>query len=439
MAGPNEQSADAGLDDILSSIRKIVAEDLDGAARLKARFDEVQTSRQAERASDATGAAPPGVSTRNGQPQDLGRATPHGPAASPASAGIAGQVRQPATDAQASEGAPGAFGAHMDHSGHGANGHAPAMPHHALPPDSAQLPQGSQAPYTSPAAALQNTDHTAPPPRDVIAARPAEATTTPPAAVRHAAGTVADAYVADTRARDPMDPPVTPPLPRDALAPFDRSSPNAPPALSSAPPMNGHTTPDLDAAAETMAAAAADDAAVLLGEPIVLPTEAEVPAAGGYEAPDAPATAADAHPANGHAHFDEPNHEAPGASGDPTLADGMPVADDPAVQADDDIISAPSASPPLSPKPPIAEAPVAHMAMNGSEQPSPEPSVQATTSAPELAPTSVASSPASPPTAGAELEATVARLLRPMLKEWLDQNMPRLIEQALRDELGGTP
>ncbi|MGI9406718.1 MAG: DUF2497 domain-containing protein, partial [Hyphomicrobiaceae bacterium] len=34
----------------------------------------------------------------------------------------------------------------------------------------------------------------------------------------------------------------------------------------------------------------------------------------------------------------------------------------------------------------------------------------------------------------AHLEQTVSRLLRPMLKEWLDENMPRLIEQALRDD-----
>ena len=32
------------------------------------------------------------------------------------------------------------------------------------------------------------------------------------------------------------------------------------------------------------------------------------------------------------------------------------------------------------------------------------------------------------------LEDTVARLLRPMLRQWLDDNMPRIVEKAFREE-----
>lgn len=45
--------------------------------------------------------------------------------------------------------------------------------------------------------------------------------------------------------------------------------------------------------------------------------------------------------------------------------------------------------------------------------------------------------PAAAP-AGATLEDTVAHLLRPMLRQWLDTNMPRIVEKALRSELDDT-
>jgi cell pole-organizing protein PopZ len=34
---------------------------------------------------------------------------------------------------------------------------------------------------------------------------------------------------------------------------------------------------------------------------------------------------------------------------------------------------------------------------------------------------------------------TVAELLRPMLREWLDANLPRIVQQVLREELGKSP
>jgi cell pole-organizing protein PopZ len=38
--------------------------------------------------------------------------------------------------------------------------------------------------------------------------------------------------------------------------------------------------------------------------------------------------------------------------------------------------------------------------------------------------------------AGRTLEDTVAELLRPMLRQWLETNMPRIVEKALKTELG---
>ena len=36
------------------------------------------------------------------------------------------------------------------------------------------------------------------------------------------------------------------------------------------------------------------------------------------------------------------------------------------------------------------------------------------------------------------MEDTVAELLRPMLRQWLDANMPRVVEKALRVELAAS-
>lgn len=59
--------------------------------------------------------------------------------------------------------------------------------------------------------------------------------------------------------------------------------------------------------------------------------------------------------------------------------------------------------------------------------PSPTPAVTATgTSAP----------PASAPRS---LEDSVADMIKPMLQKWIDDNMPRIIEKALRNETGGKP
>ena len=66
-------------------------------------------------------------------------------------------------------------------------------------------------------------------------------------------------------------------------------------------------------------------------------------------------------------------------------------------------------------------------------QPTPAPAAVAP---PQAAP--AVSSPAPVVTAAGTartMEDTVSELLRPMLRQWLDQNMPRVIEKALRSEL----
>ena len=71
-----------------------------------------------------------------------------------------------------------------------------------------------------------------------------------------------------------------------------------------------------------------------------------------------------------------------------------------------------------------------------------KPSVAPVAAAPSPAP--VAASPASlvaaPATAEPTrtMEDTVAELLRPMLRQWLDTNMPRVVEKALRVELAAS-
>ena len=35
------------------------------------------------------------------------------------------------------------------------------------------------------------------------------------------------------------------------------------------------------------------------------------------------------------------------------------------------------------------------------------------------------------------LEDTVSELMRPLLRQWLDDNMPRIVEKAFREELAG--
>jgi hypothetical protein len=54
-------------------------------------------------------------------------------------------------------------------------------------------------------------------------------------------------------------------------------------------------------------------------------------------------------------------------------------------------------------------------------------------------PSPAAESPVSSAAMGGKtLEDSVKELLRPMLQEWLDKNMPRLVEAAMREEVGAS-
>ncbi|MEO0619600.1 MAG: DUF2497 domain-containing protein [Pseudomonadota bacterium] len=353
MAGPHERSSDGSLDDILSSIRRIVADDLDGAERLKARFEDAQQAREA-----------------GSQPQQNGR---------------------------------------------------PQTPQLTTP--SASPPAQSAPVQSAPAQSV-------------------------PALTRAATGTPATTFVeAELRHSQIEDTP-----PRDALAPFDRGNVSAVEPREAAP--------------------------AVLDSPIVLPTEAEI-APLPTPAPTADSGAVDAHAANGHA---------PGPDGQPsngTVADGPlpPVAPTPmpteinAVTADaiapvlphpvngtahnpaaDEPVMLPQAETSTPAEPLELGAAAADITAPTTptpttstdtelnvdaviEEPSPivDPVVNEGAATGNASATSGKDAPAAPAGAGATsttaLEATVARLLRPMLKEWLDEHMPRLIEQALRDEL----
>ncbi|MEL7543817.1 MAG: DUF2497 domain-containing protein [Pseudomonadota bacterium] len=309
MAGPHERSSDGSLDDILSSIRRIVADDLDGAERLKARFEDAQQARDAR--------------------------------------AIAEHQSQPS----------------------------------------------------------QQTAPVAPPPDQIV-----------PAVTRTATGTPATTYVeAEQRPSQIEDT-----LPRDALAPFDRGSAAAPAPRATAPEP------------------------AVLETPIVLPTEAEiptVPAADQVTQPAAPnghaanghPQSANGHPAangtplNGHAPASDPSQTATSEVPAAPVANGhahQAMAEEPLTLSVAEIVSAPE---PVELETPVAAAPPAPVVERA------EPEVDtAAVAEPEVRPAASAETGATSTTA---LEATVARLLRPMLKDWLDEHMPRLIEQALRDEL----
>lgn len=58
------------------------------------------------------------------------------------------------------------------------------------------------------------------------------------------------------------------------------------------------------------------------------------------------------------------------------------------------------------------------------------------TQAPAAQTATLAARPAAAPGAqGRTLEDTVVELLRPMLRQWLDANMPRIVEKTLRAEM----
>ena len=63
----------------------------------------------------------------------------------------------------------------------------------------------------------------------------------------------------------------------------------------------------------------------------------------------------------------------------------------------------------------------------------PEPAILVPTTAVSMIPASDGSREAA-----AHLDDTAAELLRPMLRQWLDSNMPRIVEKAFREELAAS-
>lgn len=106
---------------------------------------------------------------------------------------------------------------------------------------------------------------------------------------------------------------------------------------------------------------------------------------------------------------------------------------------------APRAADPVPAAPvikPVAPAPAAKTAPPKVDPPAPAPAlpiaaaIAAAANPPIAAPPPAAPSPAAVlPASVRTLEDSVAELLRPMLRQWLDANMPRIVERALQVEL----
>lgn len=104
----------------------------------------------------------------------------------------------------------------------------------------------------------------------------------------------------------------------------------------------------------------------------------------------------------------------------------------------------PEASPPArapapavvpGPKPAAAAAPASKPAATA-PAPAPKPAAPATAAAPKIeTPAPAPATKPAAPVAAKTMDETVVELLRPLLREWLNSNMPRLIEPALKAEI----
>ena len=88
-------------------------------------------------------------------------------------------------------------------------------------------------------------------------------------------------------------------------------------------------------------------------------------------------------------------------------------------------------------EPPKATAPTIAAAASIAAASKVEPTSTALTPTMNMLPVSAAFEPSA--LSQSEFEDTAAELLRPMLKQWLDTNMPRIVEKALRRELAENP
>lgn len=354
MAGPGEQSADTSLDDILSSIRRLVSDDLNGADQLRQKMDAALTQ----------------------HPQT--------------------------SEFQ----------------------HATAAPARDTVPQVQAVPADRRA-DPAPAAHIDNLESTA----ALIAA------------ARAAAGTPARDYVA----AEPRISQAEVSRPRESLAPFDRNSaPNAEAATAFSEPVA-----DLQKAAPA------------LDNRIVLPTEMEIDdqaaaqfrsdeqhnGHNGFNAATAldPVNSAPEQPKASVAQEPVPTAQADvngtvGLNG-PTQMNGaaLPCAH-PETEEQQPFDLGPLAEEPHAGGD-LAEGTIA-VELNGASQENDginghhvhEPAKEAVSHA-QPAQQSTAPAQVSAGLSSSVIEQTVTRMLRPMLKEWLDENMPRLIEQALREDV----
>lgn len=349
MAGPREQSADTSLDDILSSIRRIVSDDLNGADQLRDKLEAAQATRSAQQEP----APPPS------------------------------EVTQPVySDAEHNQSAP--------------------MPVAALGP--APQPQVAETVNIDDTAALI-------------------------AAARAAAGTPAREYVAAEPRLSQSE--VT--APRESLAPFDRGIQRVEDVAQQPSELSD------------------------LGAPIVLPTEIEVNGQdlNAHVAEPVPMNG-DHHGQNGHAVEPQGEPETMVSELDPAIQPPqaeiqtqevpaqVPAEQQQSLNGAHEMNGARCESAPRTAMPEDDAEPLnLEVPAESAEEPAydlPEvPQVEALNG--HAAADTVASDATVPASGQAGLssttvlEQTVTRMLRPMLKDWLDENMPRLIEQALREDV----
>lgn len=301
--------------------------------------------------------------------------------------------------------------------------------------------------------------HDAPPPSpapsappQVIAAMPAAAAVpaSPPAAPASAAPATAAAERAAsaTAAREVKAAEVAlagPAAEVDAAGPtVIAAMPAAPPAAKLAAP---ESDPDTTAAAQSAlsmlakglkASAIASDAVKASAAPAAAAEAAPVPAAQrvaeasvSNAAVDATGTSSAPVPRDASAMRVQSAVAATPAPIEPPAeeiaAAGSVEAESPAVAAEATVAAALPQTPAIEPEKSGATAAVGRDEPAAVASPSPAPSPQVT----------------QPSAAGVgdvrTLEDTVAELLRPMLRQWLDDNMPRIVEKALRVEIAGRP
>ena len=300
---------------------------------------------------------------------------------------------------------------------------SPPAPSSVRPTDAFRLPDAPLAPAPAPAAARPV--EPAPPPPGPVASAP----TVPPAAVEPSRpGPIVIA------AAPRLKPSVEATLP-------PRATPAAAPLTLSA--LNGHTSPPATPASPTQPKPAAAGPVVLAAMPPATrdkPGEPVAPAvspASAPEAPTTPSTAAGQGPLSS-LKAPEPAHVADDASAAAvanalgSLEAGLAAVNRPAapeiVVAAEEVVPSPKAAT-------TAPSPGPNSLVSQQAAPAPANSAyqgESVFSKPSAFIGGVALTPIK------SFDDTAAELLRPMLRDWLDTNMPRIVEKALKIEITGT-